>query len=175
MITPQQNVLITQGERWLMGDTISDEYLIQLGQKKHDEQVEKEAKNPVAINYFLNKRNRYRRYFDYKRALKAECTKQLYLPRTHDFWIKFYIPMPVSWGKKKRNTLAFEPHIQRPDTTNFVKAFEDALFEEDSIIYDYRASKFWTDLPFGFIEIELGTLPEAKGYTKFSLGTDELK
>jgi Holliday junction resolvase RusA-like endonuclease len=175
MITPQQQVLISQGEKWLMADGITDQYLISLGEKKNREQTLKGAKSPIHPNYYLNKRNRYRRYYDYKKALRLECQKQKLFPQTKNFWVKFYIPMPESWSKKKKNKLAFELHEQTPDNDNFCKAFFDSIFDkkDDKKISDYRASKFWAPTSFGFIDVELGTLPPAKGYT--TVFTDELR
>lgn len=65
--------------------------------------------------------------------------------------------------------------MQRPDADAYYKAAQDAFFKEDNIVWDFRASKFWVDMQFGWIDIELGTLPPAKGFTKISLATDELK
>lgn len=59
--------------------------------------------------------------------------------------IKFYLPMPKSWSKKKRKEMVWKPHQQRPDVDNLVKAFLDALCEEDSYIYGVRAEKYWSD------------------------------
>ncbi len=68
-------------------------------------------------------------------------------------WIKFYCPVPTSWSKKKKARMNFEPKKSMPDLSNLIKAMEDSLLKQDSVIWDYRVSKFWYDGPKGFIEI----------------------
>jgi len=53
--------------------------------------------------------------------------------------------MPKSWSKKKRAEMAGKPHQAKPDKDNLEKALLDAVFEEDSQIWDNRVSKFWGD------------------------------
>ncbi len=166
LIPPQPQVVMITSEKWMLSTTLTDQYLLDLGMKKHTEQKEAGAKNPVNPNHYLNKKKRYLRYVKYMQDLKAEANRNLYFPRTDNFWMKFFIGMPKSWSKKKKKQLCFEPNLQKPDCSNFVKAIEDSLFEEDKIIWDFRASKFWYDGP-GHIEIEIGTLPKATGYTKY--------
>lgn len=57
--------------------------------------------------------------------------------------VVFRLPMPPSWSKKKAVEMAGKPHKQKPDVDNMLKGFFDALCEDDSYIYDIRASKFW--------------------------------
>ena len=175
LVTPHPFIALPGKEDWMMGESITEQYLIEYGKKKNAEQVESGAKNPVSPNYYINKRRRYLKYVMFKQALKAEAQKQLYMPRTHDIWIKFYLPMFKSWGKKKRNLLNYAPHVTRPDCSNLCKGFEDSLFEDDSVIYDFRASKFWIDMSYGFIEVELGTLPPCNGYTQIIRKSDVLE
>lgn len=59
--------------------------------------------------------------------------------------IIFYIPMPRSWSKKKRNEMNGKPHRQRPDTDNLFKALADAIYGDDSHIHDVRISKVWSE------------------------------
>lgn len=40
------------------------------------------------------------------------------------------------------------PHQQRPDIDNLVKAFLDALCDEDSYVWNIRAEKRWSQTPF---------------------------
>jgi Holliday junction resolvase RusA-like endonuclease len=52
--------------------------------------------------------------------------------------------MPKSWSKKKRNELNGKPHTQRPDLDNLIKAFKDALCEDDSHVHTYyNMRKIW--------------------------------
>ena len=58
--------------------------------------------------------------------------------------ITFVLPMPKSWSKKKRARLEGEPHTQRPDLDNLLKALMDAIYKEDSHIHALASvSKIW--------------------------------
>lgn len=175
MVSPVTKVDIVSGRTWCLA--VSDEYLIQYGKDKYKKSLESGAKNPVNPNEWLNIKRRYERYAQYKRAIAAEAKRVLYLPRTNNFWVKFYMPMPKSWPRKKKNILAWEPCLSRPDVDNLLKGFIDGLFpEEDKGVWDYRASKLWTPTEFGFIDIEIGNLPPVKANIKsLASQTDELK
>lgn len=172
MLAPHPQVLITAKEKWMMGATI--EYLKAYGEKKNKEQTDKGAKCPVAPNYYLNRRKRYQKYFEFKNNLVAECRRNLLAFPTNNFWIRLYFEMPPSWSKKKKNRMAFSPHVNKPDADNICKAIFDAMFEDDSIVYDYRVSKFWSPVK-GFIEIQVGGMDKCEGYVKLTATTDELK
>jgi len=58
------------------------------------------------------------------------------------FHVRFIVPMPSSWCKKKRLQKVATPHQQRPDLDNFIKSF-DCLREEDSSIWKISAEKVW--------------------------------
>ena len=66
--------------------------------------------------------------------------------------LSFSIPMPPSWSQKKRERMMDTPHQQKPDIDNLVKAFLDALCEDDSYVWNVNASKIWGKE--GRIEIE---------------------
>jgi len=52
--------------------------------------------------------------------------------------------MPKSWSKKKKEEMYCQPHKQRPDLDNLIKALQDCLCEEDSHIHTYLdVSKVW--------------------------------
>ena len=57
----------------------------------------------------------------------------------------FLMPTPRSWSQKKQQKMLGQPHLQRPDKDNLEKAILDALFEEDSHVWDGRVSKFWSE------------------------------
>ncbi len=65
--------------------------------------------------------------------------------------VVFYIPMPRSWSKKRQEEMLGEPHTPTPDLDNLVKALGDAIYENDSCLWDYRATKRWSET--GRIEI----------------------
>jgi len=55
--------------------------------------------------------------------------------------------MPQSWSKKKRAEMRGKPHQQRPDLDNLIKAFKDALCEDDSHVHTYfEMKKIWGDV-----------------------------
>ena len=58
------------------------------------------------------------------------------------FHVRFIVPMPISWSKKKRLQMVSTPHRQRPDLDNFIKSF-DCLREDDSSIWKISAEKVW--------------------------------
>lgn len=61
----------------------------------------------------------------------------------------FYLPIPRSWSKRRKDNNNGRAHQQRPDTDNLIKAVLDALCTEsdDAYIYDIHASKYWSDQP----------------------------
>jgi Holliday junction resolvase RusA-like endonuclease len=68
--------------------------------------------------------------------------------------ITFYVPMPKSWTKAKRDAHRLQPHQQKPDLDNFAKAIIDALLPEDKHIWHIGAlKKYWDDT--GSIKIKI--------------------
>ncbi len=57
--------------------------------------------------------------------------------------VTFILPMPGSWSKKKRALMDGKPHMQKPDWDNLGKAISDAIYEDDSGIYDIHITKRW--------------------------------
>lgn len=57
--------------------------------------------------------------------------------------MEFMLPMPDSWSEKKKQSMVGQPHRQKPDLDNIVKAVFDAMLEDDSVIADFRARKVW--------------------------------
>jgi Holliday junction resolvase RusA-like endonuclease len=82
-------------------------------------------------------------YFNYKRTLEAFSLRDKYVV-TNRLSLIFVIPMPSSWSKKKRLSMIGQPHTVKPDLDNLIKAFKDALCENDSHIHTYdQMSKVW--------------------------------
>lgn len=88
---------------------------------------------------------RYRAFADECRLRKVE------LPES-GAWVVFHLPMPASWSKAKRELMRGQPHQQKPDNDNLIKALADAVHKEDSGLWDYRVTKLWADV--GGIEIK---------------------
>ena len=55
--------------------------------------------------------------------------------------VRFFIAMPESWSGVKKAKMLGEPHQQRPDLSNLIKAFED-VFGEDKHIWRYSPAPF---------------------------------
>lgn len=84
-----------------------------------------------------------RRYFKFCNDLRLLANG--WQPPVAGAHIIFHLPMPKSWSDSKRKRMAGKPHQQRPDLSNLLKAVEDALFDEDSVIWDYHLTKRWAD------------------------------
>lgn len=69
--------------------------------------------------------------------------------------IRFYIPCPRTWSKKKKKQYHGTLHGSKPDIDNCIKAALDSLFIEDKFIGHLEASKHWVDFETGWIEIEV--------------------
>lgn len=87
------------------------------------------------------------RYWAYKDLLR---TFDIQLPVPYK--ITFYLPMPKSWSKKKKDEHFGQPHLQKPDKDNLEKALLDGLLDEDSHVWSGWAEKRWAFA--GSIEIE---------------------
>jgi Holliday junction resolvase RusA-like endonuclease len=57
--------------------------------------------------------------------------------------VHFRIKMPDSWSAKKRTSMRGQPHRQKPDLDNLIKAVGDALLIEDKGICYIEAMKLW--------------------------------
>lgn len=53
--------------------------------------------------------------------------------------------MPASWPASKRDAMRGTPHQQKPDTSNVIKAVEDALIPDDERLHNVGAIKRWAD------------------------------
>lgn len=82
------------------------------------------------------------RYFAYKDQVRAHLPGYE-LGMSLD--IKFYLPMPKSWSKKKRAESVGTYHDQKPDLDNLVKGFMDAWGSEDKHVAILRAEKYWAE------------------------------
>lgn len=57
--------------------------------------------------------------------------------------VLFVLPMPKSWSKQRKQIMAGQPHEQVPDWDNLGKALSDAVYRDDSAIWDIRITKVW--------------------------------
>ena len=97
------------------------------------------------------KRQCVTKFFAFRDAIKQEMSKGTKLDII-PYDIEFYVQIPKSWSKKKKEEHIGKPHLPRPDLDNYIKAWNDSVFEEDSVVWKFKASKLWTDKP-GHIKI----------------------
>lgn len=105
----------------------------------------------------LSRKRRLERYNDYKdelRTLAKQCGFEI---PVSGMALYFYIPMPKSWPKKKKEILKGQLHLQKPDIDNLEKGFFDSLVITDEKVGQLSGhGKFWIgDEEPGYIEILL--------------------
>ncbi len=86
------------------------------------------------------------RYWEFKDELNITHIKEANKCRRllcDPYKIIFVLPMPRSWGKKKKQSHKGQPHRQKPDKDNLEKAFLDAIFSDDSMVWSGWAEKIW--------------------------------
>lgn len=99
---------------------------------------------------------RYRMFCD---ELRAEVARLGFELPEGGASLRFDLPMPASWSRRKRAEMMGRPHQQRPDLSNIVKAFEDGLLAEDCRIWHYAGlEKRWGET--GAIHVVIGEPPE---------------
>jgi len=87
------------------------------------------------------KRKCVQEYWRYKDELKLKLGS--FTLFDYGYHLTFILPMPKSWSLKKRDSHNLTPHQQTPDKDNLEKGFLDALFTQDSHIWDGRVTKLW--------------------------------
>lgn len=76
--------------------------------------------------------------------------RKVYVPDKNS-QIVFLIPMPKSWTQRMRDQLRGYPHrgkkqkARKNDIDNLLKALMDAIFGDDSAVWDIRGTKLWWD------------------------------
>lgn len=94
-----------------------------------------------------NKRKSVERYHEFRDKFRVTMNLQgFYVDPDLGIRLKLYMPMPTkSWSKKKKGYMEKMPHKQRPDIDNLEKGILDALYEDDSKVWNLWTSKYWTD------------------------------
>jgi Holliday junction resolvase RusA-like endonuclease len=83
------------------------------------------------------------RYRIFKSGLEALALENKFKVQS-TLSLTFVLNMPNSWSKKKKAEFNGKPHQQKPDLDNLIKAFKDALCEDDSYVHIYeRMRKIW--------------------------------
>ena len=141
-ITPQTHVRATQGDSIFF-------------------RIPREKLRPSGLSRLM----RLEKYNQYKIDLAAEAKRKQFILPPIGASITFFIPVPVSWSKKKKALHHGRFHQSKPDIDNLQKAFLDSLMAEDKQVAHLEVQKRWVDFDLGWIEItskeyeEVLTLP----------------
>ena len=127
-ITPISHLRTTQGDRIYF-------------------RIQREKLRPEGLKRLL----RIERYNNYKIELLAEAKRKGFVLPPSGLSVTFYFPLPKTWSKKKRKEMDGQPHKSKPDLDNLIKALGDAIYLDDSELWNYAATKIWGD--FGQIRI----------------------
>jgi Holliday junction resolvase RusA-like endonuclease len=104
--------------------------------------------NPNHTDPRKRQRKPVTQYFRFKDELRKKC-KEIGLERipASIYTLKFYIKMPDSWSKKKRELLNGKFHQQTPDIDNLTKALFDSLEVQDNYIAEISNGygKYWAE------------------------------
>lgn len=85
-------------------------------------------------------------YRDWCDAIRAAADRVAWPPVLQGrLLVVSYLPILPSYAKGLRLELPGQPCHVKPDEDNILKGIKDALFEEDSFIYDSRSVKYWDD------------------------------
>ena len=72
-----------------------------------------------------------KRYYRYRDNIKRLAMR---LP-LGTAWVTFRLPLPPSWTDKRKAAMDGQPHQQKPDLDNLLKALGDAIYSDDSGIW----------------------------------------
>lgn len=84
-------------------------------------------------------------------AFVDECSLRKVRIEESDCHVVFVMPMPTSWPKARRDEMRGQPHrgkkdkARKNDVDNLEKALLDAVYGEDSGVWDLRGTKVWFD------------------------------
>lgn len=132
-ITPLTHVRTTQGDRVFF-------------------RIPRHKLRPSGLKRLL----RIEKYNKYKVELSAEAKAKGFKMPHQGASIKFFIPVPKSWSKKKKKQYHQTLHQSRPDLDNYLKALVDSICDEDKYIAHYgELAKYWVDFDRGWIEITI--------------------
>lgn len=96
--------------------------------------------NPNHVDPNKRQRESVTQYFNFKNRIKAQAKAMNFeLPEVLE--IVFLVPMPFTWSEKKKVRNNRKPVKKRPDIDNYVKAFMDAMSEEDGNVWKIIAEK----------------------------------
>lgn len=98
--------------------------------------------NPNHPDPLKRQRKPVQRYFAWKNAFISMCNEKGYTLQ-ETIRVLFIMPLPKYLSRKKREMKVGQPHKQRPDTDNMIKAVKDAFKADDGFVWDERGVKIW--------------------------------
>lgn len=128
-INPQTHVRSTQGDRIYF-------------------RIPRHKLRPPGLKRLL----RLERYNQYKVDLLALAKAKRFTPPEQGGHLIFYIPVPKTWKKYKKEQYHLQLHQSTPDWDNLAKAFFDSLLHQDKGIADIHVTKKWVNQETGWIE-----------------------
>ena len=85
-------------------------------------------------------------YFKYANTIRALAQSERFSLPDNGLRLRFDFPMPGSWSKRRRREMLGQPHQQRPDIDNCIKAVLDPLLKEDCTVWHIAgAEKRWAE------------------------------
>ena len=97
------------------------------------------------------KRPCVQRYFEYRDQVRAQA-QAMGVTLPNQFSVQFYLAMPRSWSKRKKQALVGTPHQAKPDADNLLKGWLDC-FGEDCAVWNVCAAKFWSVSPCVLLDV----------------------
>ena len=88
---------------------------------------------------------RYRQFADLLRLYAGRHQWREVEGMRYSLAVRFVLPFPKAASARRRDTDAGSPHLVKPDTSNLLKAVEDALFLHDQAIWSVTAQKYYDD------------------------------
>lgn len=82
-------------------------------------------------------------YFSYRDRLRFKA-KAIGYEIAEQLEIVFFVPMPQSWSEKKKARMTGHACRVKPDNDNYLKAFRDALSQNDGNIWHDDAMKIYS-------------------------------
>jgi Holliday junction resolvase RusA-like endonuclease len=128
-INPQTHVRATQGDRIFF-------------------KIPRDKLRPEGLKRLM----RLEKYNQYKIDLSGLAKAKKFVPPEQGGHLIFYIPVPKSWKKYKKEMMHNQLHQSTPDWDNLAKAFFDSMLAEDKQIADVRVTKKWINQENGWIE-----------------------
>lgn len=86
---------------------------------------------------------RYRAFRDELNLVVAQSDLVDRIRHCRHFQISFFLPMPAGWSERVKVSFHEQPHKSKPDVDNLLKAFLDALLDNDAFVSSVSVRKFW--------------------------------